>query len=89
MEDSPDDARYQEEHRRALALRPAELDLGDYRDLVIELYKKDVDRTLLRENLKLTVDDRLSKAKYFHQSIARWRGSSARMHSKPKGRGSS
>jgi hypothetical protein len=28
-------------------------------DPVIEAYKKDVDRTLLRENLKLTVEDRL------------------------------
>jgi hypothetical protein len=29
------------------------------RDPVIEAYKKDVDRTLLRENLKLTVEERL------------------------------
>ena len=28
-------------------------------DPVIEAYKKDVDRTLLRENLKLSVEDRL------------------------------
>jgi hypothetical protein len=28
---------------------------------VIEAYKKDVDRTLLRENLKLTVDERVQK----------------------------
>jgi len=27
-------------------------------DPVIELYKQDVDRTLLRENLKLTVEER-------------------------------
>ena len=27
-------------------------------DPVIELYKRDVDRTLLRENLKLTVEQR-------------------------------
>jgi hypothetical protein len=33
----------------------------DYSDSVIELYKKDVDRTLLRENLKLTVDERFRK----------------------------
>ncbi len=31
-------------------------------DPVIEFYKKDVDRTLLRENLKLTVTERLEKA---------------------------
>ncbi len=28
-------------------------------DPVIEVYKKDVDRTLFRENLKLTVEERL------------------------------
>jgi len=28
-------------------------------DPVIEAYKKDVDRTLLRENLKMSVEDRL------------------------------
>jgi hypothetical protein len=33
----------------------------DVFDPVIEVYKKDVDRTLLRENLKLTVEDRLRK----------------------------
>jgi hypothetical protein len=30
-------------------------------DAVIELYKRDVDRTLLRENLKLTPAQRLAK----------------------------
>ena len=30
-------------------------------DPVIEAYKKDVDRTLLRENLKLTVEERVKK----------------------------
>ena len=29
-------------------------------DPVIEAYKKDVDRTLIRENLKLTVEERLA-----------------------------
>lgn len=28
-------------------------------DPVIEVYKRDIDRTLLRENLKLSVEDRL------------------------------
>jgi len=28
------------------------------RDAVVEAYKRDLDRTLLRENLKLTVDER-------------------------------
>ena len=31
------------------------------RDPVIEAYKKDVDRTLLRENLRLSVDERFRK----------------------------
>ena len=30
-------------------------------DPVIELYKKDIDRTLLRENLKLTVEQRFDQ----------------------------
>lgn len=30
-------------------------------DPVIESYKKDIDRTLLRENLKLTVQERFQK----------------------------
>ena len=34
---------------------------ADYIDPVIEVYKKDVDRTLLRENLKLTVEERFQK----------------------------
>jgi len=31
-------------------------------DPVVEAYKKDIDRTLIRENLKLTVDQRFQKA---------------------------
>jgi hypothetical protein len=34
----------------------------DRPDPVIELYLKDIDRTLIRENLKLTVEDRFRKA---------------------------
>jgi hypothetical protein len=37
----------------------------DYVDPVVEAYKKDVDRTLLRENLKLTVDERFRKFESF------------------------
>ncbi len=32
------------------------------RDPVVEAYKKDIDRTLIRENLKLSVEDRFRKA---------------------------
>jgi hypothetical protein len=31
-------------------------------DPVVEAYKKDIDRTLIRENLKLSVEDRFLKA---------------------------
>ena len=31
-------------------------------DPVVEVYKKDIDRTLIRENLKLTVEERFQKA---------------------------
>jgi hypothetical protein len=34
-------------------------------DPVIEAYKKDIDRTLLRENLKLTPEQRLQKLQAF------------------------
>lgn len=34
---------------------------ADFVDPVIEFYKKDVDRSLLRENLKLTVQQRFDK----------------------------
>lgn len=55
------------------ALPPA-----DYHDPVIEAYKKDVDRTLLRENLKLTVEQRIRKAQRFHESVDAWRGAAWR-----------
>ena len=42
-------------------VRREELAPADYCDPVIEAYKKDVDRTLLRENLKLTVAERFQK----------------------------
>src|SRR5688500_5261055 len=51
-----------------------ELAPADYIDPVVEAYKKDVDRTLLRENLKLTVEQRLLKAQAMHESVTRWRG---------------
>lgn len=42
-------------------------------DPVIEAYKKDVDRTLLRENLKLTPQQRLEKVTAFMRSLERLR----------------
>jgi hypothetical protein len=50
----------------------------EWTDPVVEALKKDVDRTLLRENLKLTVEERIRKAMTFHASIAAWRGAGAR-----------
>jgi hypothetical protein len=47
-----------------------ELAPPDYIDPVTEVYKKDVDRTLLRENLKLTVTERVRRAEQFHRDIA-------------------
>lgn len=47
-------------------------------DPVIEAYKKDVDRTLIRENLKLSVEERLLKmfaALRFHEEVRRSRRS--------------
>jgi hypothetical protein len=37
------------------------MDEEPYKDPVIEAYKKDVDRTLLRENLKLSTEQRIRK----------------------------
>ncbi len=63
---------------RTTADNRAELAPADYSDPVIEAYKKDVDRTLLRENLKLTVEQRIRKAQSFHASIQGWRGAARR-----------
>ncbi len=41
----------------------------DFYDPVIEFYKKDVDRTLLRENLKLTPDERFRKFESFMRYV--------------------
>lgn len=39
------------------------------KDPVIEVYKRDIDRTLLRENLKLTVDERFRKFERFMEYV--------------------
>jgi hypothetical protein len=46
---------------------PNEPPPADDHDPVIEVYKKDVDRTLLRANLKLTVEERFLKFERFWQ----------------------
>jgi hypothetical protein len=50
-------------------LAPAELI-----DPVIEAYKKDIDRTLLIENLRLSVADRLAKFQDFMNMLGELRG---------------
>jgi hypothetical protein len=52
---------------------PHELAPADYCDPVIEAYKKDVDRTLLRENLKLTVDQRFQQFEKFMEFVTELR----------------
>ena len=47
--------------------RPPATDLPP--DPVIEAFKKDVDRTLLRENLKLTPDERVRKLARFMKDL--------------------
>ena len=42
-------------------------------DRVVEVYKRDVDRTLLRENLRKTVEERLNDMEAFRKSAERLR----------------
>jgi hypothetical protein len=43
--------------------------VAEFIDPVIEAYKKDIDRTLLRENLKLTPAQRLEKLQRFAEFV--------------------
>lgn len=57
-----------------LSERPAEMNDADdfdplFRDPVIEEYKKHVDRTILRENLKLSPQERSEKFLSFMRSV--------------------
>ena len=55
---------------------------GEQPDPVIEVYKKDVDRSLLRENLKLSVEDRIRKLmrlQLFFEEVRR-AGKEAKLH---------
>lgn len=72
------------DHEHSALDRTFDLAPPDYCDPVIEAYKKDVDRTLLRENLKLTVEQRIQKAINFHESIAEWRAAGERMRRKER-----
>jgi hypothetical protein len=46
---------------------------GFARDPVIEHYKKDIDRTIVREHLKLTPQQRLERLMAFMRSLDRLR----------------
>ena len=49
-----------------------------FRDPVVEVYMRDVDRTLLRENLKLTPAQRLEKLVRFSSFAAELRSAGVR-----------
>jgi hypothetical protein len=87
------DERLQRLHERAAALPPKNpppspdkpwepvCDCGPNRtaDPVIELYKRDVDRTLLRENLRRTADERLQKLDDFMRFVRELRAGAKRL----------
>ena len=50
-------------------------DVAPYIDPVVQAYKNDVDVTLLRENLKLTVEQRIDRLQDFANFIEEIRGS--------------
>jgi hypothetical protein len=64
-----------------------ELAPPDYSDPVIEAYKKDVDRTLLRENLKLSVEERIRRAQEFHEVLDELRRAGAELRKPTTGEG--
>ncbi len=54
-----------------------------HRDAVIEAYKQDVDRTLLRENLKKSVDLRLRDMEAFRRDAEQLRSAAQRKRHRP------
>ena len=54
-------------------------DQGDSMQAVIELYKKDVDRTLIRHNLKLTVEERILNLQNFNQFTEEFRNAGKKL----------
>jgi hypothetical protein len=58
---------------------PTDLPPPDVDDPVVELYMKDVDRTLLRENLKLSAEQRLQKFVAFMHDLDEVREAGRRM----------
>ena len=72
-------------HRPSTAALPYSLDYPppDFIDPVVEVYKRDIDLASLRENLKLTVEQRLLKYQSFLKSREAWRGAAARSTDPP------
>ena len=54
-------------------------DQGDSVQAIIELYKKDVDRSLIRHNLKLTVEERLLNLQNFNQFAEEFRNAGKKL----------
>ena len=59
-------------------------DPNTYRDPVVEAYKKDLDRTLLRANLKLTVTERFKQAIAHAKFADELRRAGSELRSRPK-----
>lgn len=64
-------------------LQSAHTSRHDFLDAEIEAYKKDVDRTLLRENLKLTVSERFRKHRQVAQFAEKLRLAGRKMRGMP------
>lgn len=79
---APDEIQVSPAGNRALP----ELAPPDVFDPVVEAYKKDIDRTLLRENLKLTVEERARKFQSFMKFVHGIRGAATRKEGTPKER---
>lgn len=57
----------------------------DIIDPVVEAYKEGVDRTLVRENLKLTHAQRLKKLQSAAAAMIKWRGAAQRSLKRSQG----
>lgn len=60
---------------------------ADYCAPVFEAYKRDVDRTLLPDNIKLTVEERLRKAENFNRALEEMREAGRRAREREAGGG--
>jgi hypothetical protein len=77
IENSDDDEI--KEYRKPMRKSQLEKNQGDSIQAVIELYKKDVDRALIRHNLKLTVEERLLNLQNFNQFAEEFRNAGKKL----------